>query len=151
MKIEEAIKQGKEFADSYERTAVNIIFTANWLRDIQNALLKEHDLLIQHYNVLRIINGRSPGAISPGEIKEVVLDKANDLTRLLDKLVNKGLVNRSLCEENRRRMDITITPKGKKLLERLNVQMGDIKATMKANITDKEADQLNRLLNKLRG
>ncbi len=150
MKIEDAIKQGK-FADNYERVIVNVLYTANCLRDIQNNLLKEHELLIQHYNVLRIINGRSPEPISPGEIKEVVLDKSTDLTRLLDKLVNKGLVNRELCAENRRRMDITMTPKGKKLLERLSVSLNDIKTEMKKGLTDKEAEQLSKLLNKMRG
>ena len=118
MKLEEAIKQD-HFTDNYEKAVINILYTANWLRDIQNSFFKEYGLLIQHYNALRIINGRYPKPISPGEIKEVMLDKSNDLTRLLDKLVDKDLIKRELCENNRRKMDIVITAKGRKLIQKL--------------------------------
>ena len=149
MKLEAEIKQN-HFTDNYEKAIINILYTANWLRDIQNSSFKEHDLLIQHYNALRIINGRHPNPISPGEIKEVMLDKSNDLTRLLDKLVDKELIKRDLCENNRRKMDIVITAKGRKLIQKLEKPLNDIKAEIADRMTGKEAAQLNLLLDKLR-
>jgi len=149
MKLEAEIKQD-HFTDNYEKAIINILYTANWLRDIQNSFFKEHDLLIQHYNALRIINGRHPNPISPGEIKEVMLDKSNDLTRLLDKLVDKELIKRELCENNRRKMDIVITARGRKLIQKLEKPLNDIKAGIADRMTGKEAAQLNLLLDKLR-
>lgn len=150
MKLEEAIKQEK-FIDNWEKALVNILYTSNWLRDIQNRFLKENELLVQHYNALRIIKGRFPETISPGEIKEVMLDKANDLTRLLDKLVEKGLVKRTVCEENRRRVDVIITSKGIRLLEKLQVNMSSLKTEIKERLSAKEAAQLSNFLDNLRG
>ena len=111
MKIEEAIKQ-ERFADNWDKAVINIHYTANQLRDRQNMQLKEHGLLIQHYNAMRIIKGKHPNPVSPGEIKEVLIDKANDLTRLLDKLVEMKLVKRGVCPANRRKVDVGLTPKG---------------------------------------
>lgn len=149
MKIEEAIKQSR-FADSYHRSLVNLFYTANWLRDRQIRLLKQFDILPQHYNVLRIIRGRDPEPVSPGEIKEVLIDKANDLTRLLDKLEKKGLIRRRLCPVNRRKMDVTLTSKGFKLLEEAAKTMDTLTREMKDKLSDKEAASLGRLLDKMR-
>lgn len=149
MKLEQAIKQDR-FHDNYTKAIINILYTANWLRDRQNQALKKHDLLIQHYNALRIIKGRHPNVISPGEIKDVMLDKSNDLTRLLDKLDDKGYIKRTQCADNRRKIDIFITAKGLKLLQQLETPINDITAGIKQCITDKEAAQLNNILDKIR-
>lgn len=150
VKIEEEIRQAR-FEDDYQRVIVNLLYTNNWMRDQQIRLLKPFDILPQHYNALRIIRGRHPQPISPGEIKEVLIDKANDLTRLLDKLENKGLIKRMLCPSNRRKMDITITPKGNRLLEETGRAFSGLIKTIKGNLTDKEAVTLSRLLDKMRG
>ncbi len=149
MKIEDAIKQS-HFADGYQKATVNLIFTGNWMRDKQASIFKEHDILPQHYNALRIIKGRSPKPISPGEIKEVMLDKGNDITRLVDKLVQKGLVKRALCEENRRKMDVTITNKGLLLIKELESPLTAFTNALKERLTEKEAEQLSSLLDKMR-
>ncbi|HEY8916321.1 MAG TPA: MarR family transcriptional regulator, partial [Chitinophaga sp.] len=91
MRIEEAIKQGK-FSNNFHKALVNLIFTSNWLRDANAEIFKKYDILPQHFNALRIIKGRHPKPVSAGEIKEVLLDKASDVTRLLDKLVKQGYV-----------------------------------------------------------
>lgn len=150
VKIEEEIRQAR-FEDDYQRLIVNLLYTSNWMRDIQIQLLKPFDILPQHYNALRIIRGRHPQPVSPGEIKEVLIDKANDLTRLLDKLENKGLIKRVLCPTNRRKMDITITPKGHRLLEETSKSLNTLVKRVKANLTDKEAANLSKLLDKMRG
>ncbi|GAA4318017.1 MarR family transcriptional regulator [Compostibacter hankyongensis] len=149
MKIEAAIRQTR-FTDNYQKMVVNFVYTGNWLRDEQVKIFKAYGILPQHYNALRILKGRYPDPVSPGEIKAVMLDKANDLTRLLDKLVQKEMVQRRLCETNRRKMDVTITPKGLKLIEELEKPLGAFTQTLKKRLTDKEAAQLSRLLDKMR-
>lgn len=151
MKIEKVIKQGARFKSSHEKAAVNLIYTSSWFRDAQNALFKDHSILPQHYNVLRILKGKHPESVSPGIIKEVMLEKNNDVTRLLDKLVLKGLVKRQLCPVNRRKMDINITEKGIRLLQELDGPLKKHLSEMKKKLTDKEAEQLSNLLDKMRG
>src|SRR5699024_7299000 len=119
MKIEKVIKQ-PGFLDDYQKVIVNLIYTGNWLRDEQISLLKPYGILPQHFNVLRILKGSHPRPVSPGSIKEVMIDKASDLTRLLDKLEQKKWVNRKLCRTNRRKMDVTISKEGMAVLERMN-------------------------------
>lgn len=149
MKIEEAIKQSK-FTDSYQKAIINLMYTGNWLRDEQVRLLKPHDILPQHFNVLRIIKGRYPEPVSPGEIKEVLIDKANDLTRLLDKLEKKGWVKRRLCPTNRRKMDVTLTTKGLKFIEESTASIEPFAKVIKGRISDKEAEIISKLLDKIR-
>jgi DNA-binding MarR family transcriptional regulator len=151
VKIEKVIKQNTRFKSSHEKAAVNLIYTSSWYRDIQNALFKDHSILPQHYNILRILKGKHPESVSPGIIKEVMLDKNNDVTRLLDKLVVKGLVKRQLCPVNRRKMDINITGKGIRLLEELDEPLKKHLTEMKKKLTDREAEQLSNLLDKMRG
>lgn len=150
MKIEKAIKQPK-FTDVYQKLVVNMLFTSNWLRDAQNSLMKQYDILPQHYNVLRILKGKFPSSSSPGDIKDVMIDKGNDVTRLLDKLVNKGLVKRSLCEENRRKMDVYITEEGLKLLDEIEKPLQDHLTEIKTRVTKEEAETMSSLLDKMRG
>ncbi|MEO8584302.1 MAG: hypothetical protein ABI415_10915 [Flavitalea sp.] len=149
MKIEQAIKQ-ERFVDNLEKAIINIIYTSNQLRDLQNSQLKEFGLLIQHYNVLRIIRGRHPKPVSPGEIKEVLLDKANDLTRLIDKLVDMKFVKRNICTDNRRMVDIALTQKGIDWLKSQEKEVNAVKSDIKKRLSDKEAGQLSDLLDKVR-
>ena len=150
MKLEKAIQQD-HFADNCERAIINILYTANWIRDLQNSYLKEHGLLMQHYNALRVIKGCHPNPVCPGGIKEVLLDKSNDVTRLLDKLVEKGLIKRTVCSDNRRKVDVMITPKGQKFLDKVQADMAEVKSGIKKRLSDKEARQLSSLLDSLRG
>jgi len=149
MKIEQVIKQEK-FADGYQKALVNLIYTGNWFRDKQNAIFRSFDLLPQHYNILRILKGKNPQPVSPGEIKDVMLDKGNDLTRLLDKLVKRGFVKRELCEENRRKMDVVLTKEGISLLDELEVPVRKLHTELKKQMTEEEAEILSGLLDKLR-
>ena len=149
MKLEEEIKQSR-FESAYHKAVINILYTSNWLRDRQMEVFKAFDILPQHYNVLRIIKGKHPQACSPGEIKEVMLDKGNDVTRLVDKLVKKGFVKRNLCEENRRKIDIYITDKGITFLKELNDPLKKQLSVMKKQLSEKEAEQLSQLLDKIR-
>ncbi|MBK7668995.1 MAG: MarR family transcriptional regulator [Sphingobacteriaceae bacterium] len=150
MKLEDEIKQSK-FESSYQKAIINIIYTSNWLRDQQMDVFRAFDVLPQHYNVLRIIKGKHPKPCSPGEIKEVMLDKGNDVTRLVDKLVKKGLVKRNLCESNRRKIDITITEKGVTFIKEISDPMKKQLSVIKKLVSEKEAEQLSDILDKIRG
>ncbi len=150
MKIEDAIKQSN-FKNKLQKATVNIIYTGNWLRDLHLNTFKSFDLLPQHYNILRIIKGRHPEAVSPGQIKEVMLDKGNDVTRLIDKLVKKHLVKRKTCPENRRKIDITLTEKGMEVLEEMTREMDKINRRFFRQISEEEAALLSDLLDKFRG
>jgi len=150
MKLEEAIKQPL-FNSSLEKALVNIMYTYNWFRDRSQVVYKPYGLRMQHFNVLRIVKGRHPDSISPGEIKEVMLDKSPDLTRLLDKLVKMKLVKRHICPENRRRMDVTITKDGINLVTKLGKEQEKLRGTLASRLTEEEAENLSNLMDKMRG
>jgi len=149
MNILEAIKQ-KSFDTSFEKAAVNLFYTHNWYRDKYQGVFKEANIKSQHYNVLRILKGSKPKFISPGEIKEVMLDKSPDLTRLLDKLVERGLAERNLCPENRRKMDVLITAEGEDLLKKIARKQKQLQKEQWQDFSEEEAEQLSNLLDKFR-
>ncbi|MCH8319037.1 MAG: MarR family transcriptional regulator [Bacteroidetes bacterium] len=148
MKIEEEIKQ-KKFESNYQMAHINIMFTANWLMDKSKTIFKLFGITPQQYNVLRILKGKHPGCCAAGDIKEVMLDKSPDLTRLIDRLMEKGFVTRGVCVENRRKLDIAITDKGLTLIKETAPK---IKAQFEQmnSITNKESIELSRILDKMR-
>lgn len=149
MKIEELIKQNR-FVDSQQRAIVNLIYTANYFRDINNAIFKKYKLQAQHYNILRILKGKHPEPVTPGYIKEVMLDKGRDLTRLIDKLKKLGYVNREVCAHNKRQMNITLTPAGIKTLESM-IKEVHIADEENRKLSDEDFQLLSELLDKMRG
>lgn len=149
MNISKAIKQEK-FKSNQNMAMINILYTSNWLKDNYKSIFDPFELKSQHYNVLRILKGRYPNAISPGEIKEVMLDKSPDLTRLIDKLVLMKIVDRNMCSENRRKVDVLINQKGIELLDLIDVKMVEFDKVYENRLNEKEAEQLSNLLDKLR-
>ena len=149
MRLEEEIKQ-KEFTSVKEKAVVNILYTGNRITEESLLILKDHGLNDQHYNILRILKGRHPECICPGEIKEVLMNKRGDLTRLLDKLERLGLVKRWMNPDNRRMMNVVIEKKGIDELNSINRKMKKLDL-FSDRISEKEADELNRILDKLRG
>ena len=149
MGIKEEIKQNK-FTSNIQMATVNLLYTSNWLRDLQQDVFKKHGILSQHYNILRIVNGKHPKIVFPGEIKDVMLDKGRDLTRLIDKLVSLQYLNRQLCELNRRKVEITITKKGIELISIVNKDL-TAKLNKVLKLDENEALLLSDLLDKLRG
>ena len=146
MGFKEEIKS--KFDSNQLMAAVNIIYTSNWLRDISLPIYKKHNILSQHYNILRIVNGSFPNSVSPGYIKEVMIDKGRDLTRLVDKLVKLGYVERSLCKDNRRKMKIKITKSGTEIINTIGSEINRLYSSY--NLNEHEANQLSTLLDKLR-
>lgn len=149
MEIEKELKQQK-FANSHLKAHINIIFTANWLNNKTKVVLKPFGITPQQYNVLRILKGKHPVYCAADDIKEVMIDKNPDLTRLIDRLIEKGYVTRNVCEENRRKLDISITQQGLALVKQIGPKLKKQFMTL-AKITEKEANELSRILDKMRG
>ena len=149
MSIEEDIKQEK-FESEFQKVAVNLLFTSSWLYNINAVHLKTHAITPEQYNVLRILRGSHPKALMLAEVTRRMIDKSSNATRLVEKLRQKGLVKREICEGNRRQVDIIITSKGLGLLAKIDKESESWQATLKG-ITKSEARELNRILDKLRG
>ena len=148
MKIEDEIKQ-KSFKNEYHRLAVNLQFTASWLSAQHTKTLRHFGISSQQYNVLRILKGQSPKPSSLILIRERMLDKESNASRLIDKLVNAELTKRIQCPNDRRQVEITITEKGIELLNQMNPKVDEISKCMKS-LSENEAETLNDLLDKLR-
>jgi len=147
--IEEEIKQQKKFDNEHQKAAVNLMFTSNWLYNGNASRLKKHDITPEQFNVLRILRGSYPKPLMLSEITCRMLDKSSNATRLVEKLRQKGYVERELCETNRRQVDIVITPKGLSLLTKIDNEAEEWNNSIKT-ITKAEAQELNRILDKLR-
>lgn len=150
MKFEDEIKQTKPFKSNLTKALLNVVFTGNYLQDLTNCNLKEFGINNQHYNILRILKGVYPDSVCPGHIKEVIINKRGDLTRLLDKLEKMKFISRNLNPGNRRMMEVRITKDGLALLERISKKPSK-EDIVKGRISDKEVAVLNELLDKIRG
>lgn len=150
MPLEEEIKQ-KNFKTVQEKGIINIIYTFNWIDSRMKTFLKSFDLTPQQYNILRILRGQFPQPSTINLIKERMLDKMSDSSRIVERLRRKGLLERKTCKLDRRSVDILISDSGLKLLETIDLVMEDHVADTFRNLSEKESELLNALLDKLRG
>ena len=149
MKLEEEIKQ-KKFRTEKQKAILNIYYTNCFITSKVEALLKEFDLTTQQFNVLRIIRGQNGKAILIGEIKKRMIDRSSDVSRIVERLRLKKLLERKICPQDRRQMDVKITQGGLDLLKKIDaieIQFDDILS----NISENKVKQLNSLLDKIRG
>ena len=128
---------------------INLLFTYGWAIEKIKNFLSQEDITHQQYNILRILRGSHPKPLSTLQIRERMLDKMSDTSRIVDRLVLKELVEKRICLKDKRLVDVTITDKGLALLQRLDVASAEMDAVMD-NITEKEAEELNNLLDRLR-
>lgn len=149
MKIGEEINQ-KKFESNFHMAHLNLMYTYNWFQDKTKDIMKSYEITSQQYNVLRILRGKGKESCSAGEIKNVMIDKSPDLTRLIDRLIAKDYVSRCVCPDNRRKLDIMITDKGLKLLKKMDPSLKEFSENLN-KISDKEAIELSRILDKMRG
>lgn len=149
MRLEEEIKQ-KEFKNEYAKSVVNLIYTFNWLDTQTRDFMKKFDITSQQFNILRILRGQQSAPATINLLKERMLDKMCDASRMVERLKTKTLVERRVCEKDRRAVDIFITKKGLELLAKIDKEIPDQEKLMK-NLTATEIKQLNTLLDKLRG
>jgi DNA-binding MarR family transcriptional regulator len=148
MGIEKDIHQ-ETFRNAKQKAMINLLYTYGWtIERIKNFLASE-DITHQQYNILRILRGSSPEPLSTLQIRERMLDKMSDTSRIVDRLLAKELVKKCVCPKDKRLVDVTISDKGQKLLKKLDTEAANIDNVMN-NLTESEAEQLSHLLDKLR-
>jgi len=148
MGIEKEIHQEK-FRSARQKAMLNILFTNGWLTEKMKNILAPEDITPQQYNILRILRGSFPQPLSTLQIRERMLDRMSDTSRIVDRLVAKQLVKKVICSKDRRLVDVTITDKGQNLLKRLDAQINNMDSIL-SNISEKEAQTISNLLDKLR-
>jgi MarR family transcriptional regulator, 2-MHQ and catechol-resistance regulon repressor len=148
MSLENDINQGS-FRNLNQKSMVNIIYTYHWIVERIKQFLAEEDITLQQYNILRILRGSFPKPLSTLQIRERMLDKMSDTSRIVDRLRVKGLVQKSVARTDKRLVDVLISDKGKKLLEGLDMHNHVLDGIIHG-FSDAEMQELNRLLDKLR-
>lgn len=148
MSIENDIQQAK-FRNVHHKASVNLIYTSNWLMEKHKHLFDNEDITPQQFNILRILRGAGV-PLSTLQIRQRMLDKMSDTSRIVDRLVKKELVQKVVCKTDRRLVDVTISEKGLSLLEKMDGCNDEMDASV-GNLTEEEANTLNQLLDKMRG
>lgn len=136
---------------NYYNAVFQLIKTGHSITDGVTKELKEFDIYEPQFNVLRILKGAQGKPVSVNTILESMIQRSSNVTRIVDKLEAKGLVERTLCGSDRRKMDIVITKAGSVLLEKLNKKVADLHAPMMENLTEEEFKTLAGLIIKLNG
>jgi len=147
MSIEKDINQ-HSFRNEHQKGIINLIYTYNWMNEKMKKVFDNEEITAQQYNILRILRGAGK-PISTLQIRERMLDKMSDTSRIVDRLVLKGLAKKAVCKNDKRLVDVSINPKGLKLLERIDLLDKDMDAIV-GNLTDADAKTLNKLLDKIR-
>ena len=132
------------------KTVLNIAYSAIWIKDTTHPLLKSFDISTEQFNVLRILRGKKGTPANLQDIQDRMINKMSNTTRLVDKLILKGYVERFTCEKNRRKVDIFITKEGLKLLQEIDPNINKAENDITSNMTIEELENLNYLLTKLR-
>ena len=150
MKLEDEIKQSRPFESDAQRLTVNLLYTYNWLHTQMQAVFKSFGVTTQQYNALRILRGKHPDPHTIQDIKDRMLDKQSDVSRLVDRLIQKELVERKPNEVDRRKIHIRITQKGLDLLDEMKDSLVEFEKIC-SSLNKDEIRQLNDLLDRLRG
>jgi len=149
LKIEDIIKTEVELPLS-RKVIVNLLYTENWLMEKISLELKDHDISIQQFNVLRILKGQKGNPANLSTIQERMVSKMSNTTRLVDKLRNKGYVKRMTCKANRRKVEITITEAGQQFIDSISPLINSLELKITSSLSQEELITFNELLNKLR-
>jgi MarR family 2-MHQ and catechol resistance regulon transcriptional repressor len=138
-----------KFANSRQKAIINLRYTSNYFTLLQNNYMSSFDLSMPQFNILRILRG-AKGVISVNAVKDRMVERSPNTTRLMDKLIDKGLIERVRCDEDRRVVYVSITDDGLELLAKIdNEQKGFV--DLSENLTEEEAETLSGLLDKMRG
>lgn len=147
MGIEQDINQ-RTFRNEYQKAGINFIYTFNWMNEKMKAIFDREDITPQQFNILRILRGAGK-PISTLQIRQRMLDKMSDTSRIVDRLLAKELVMKNTCPNDKRLVDVSITDKGKKLLEKMDGYDAEMDGIFN-NLTETDVKILNKLMDKLR-
>ena len=128
---------------------LNLLYTYGFVMEEIKKILSAYDLTHQQYNILRILRGSHPEPLSTLQIRQQMLDKMSDTSRMVDRLIAKGLVQKTVSVNDKRLVDVTISVKGRKLLKKID-DGGEIVHFVMDNLSTKEMDSLSYLLDKIR-
>lgn len=134
------------FKDEWVKALLNIKYTSGWFDQLGHKALSPYNISEQQYNILRILRGAKK-AITVNTVRDRMVQKSPNITRLMDKLCEKALIDRSRCENDRRVVYVKIAEPGLKLLEDIDLSSFDVPLR---KISEEEARELNRILDKLR-
>lgn len=149
-RLKEELKQTRPFRSPHHEAAMALLRTADVLRRRFEALFEPHGITSQQYNVLRILRGARPDALPTMEVAERMIERTPGITRLVDRLEEKGLVRRERSEEDRRRVLCSITPEGLELLEGLEEPVDRMDREVVEMLDEEEAEQLVAYLDRIR-
>lgn len=147
MSLEKDIGQ-RTFRNEYQKGIINLIYTYNWMNEKMKSFFEKEDITGQQFNILRILRGAGV-PISTLQIRERMLDKMSDTSRIVDRLVLKGLAKKNVCKNDKRLVDVSISPKGKRLLEKIDIVENKMDAVL-GKLSVAETRTLNELLDKIR-
>ena len=147
MNVEERIKTNEPLPLK-QKSIIHLMLINNDINERINHALKAFGVSLQQFNVLRILRGRKGVPANLSTLNERMVTKMSNTTRLVDKLISKGFVKRIICPTNRRKIEISITSKGKKILEEMDVVMHSVEDDLLKNFSKKDLEALNQLLNK---
>lgn len=149
MRLEDAIQQVK-FQDEHQKTGVNILYTASWFSKELTRALKPHDISWQQFNIMRILRGQKGCPLTLKSVSERMIDPMSNTSRLVDKLVSKGYVERKTDTCDRRQIAISLTNAGLNHLAEASTTVDQLAHDLFGSVCDEELNQLNGLLDKIR-
>lgn len=147
MDIEKEIPKSY-FRNHRHKALVDVLFTSNWIFERLKHFLEADDITPQQYNILRILKN-SDLPLSTLKIREQMMDKMSDTSRIVERLLKKKLVTKQICAYDKRLVDVTLSETGVQLLQRLDKKTDELDSVI-SNLSDQETDTLNNLLDKMR-
>ena len=148
--LQQDLKQKKPFRSLQQEAYLSVVRTSTALTDAMEDLVKARGISATQYNVLRILRGSGAEGLCRNALRDRMLTRMPDMTRLLDRMEDAGLVKRSREQEDRRMVLTQITPRGKELLSGLDRPMSDLHREQLARLTDAQLRSLIDLLTTIR-
>ncbi len=149
MSIEKDLQQSKPFKNDQQRALVNLLFTSRHVQASLEKDHKKHGVTMKQYNILRILKGAGK-PISTQLIRERMIDRMSDISRIVDRMVVKGVVTKCVNTKDKRLVDVALSDKGAELLDTINLEESDHENHL-GNLSLEECKKLNHLLDKIRG
>lgn len=146
--VEQSLPETK-FTNEYQQLRFNLLHTANWLNNEIRKILRPYGVTQKQYNILNILQQEHPNTVAIQDVRGRMIDKMSDASRMIDRLIEKGWVEKRCCTEDKRSNRVSISTAGLKLLDKMqgvSVQMDEI-----FQLTNpQQAAEINDLLNQLR-
>lgn len=145
----EQIIQTKSFHSLEQRTVIHLLLVGNRISELVTQALKPFGVSMQQFNVLRILRGQKGLPSNLNTLNDRMITRMSNTTRLVDKLLERGFVSRTVCESNRRKIEITLTALGSEILSQMDSVVREVENDLMKNMSAEELNALNLLLNRI--